>query len=108
DKRDHTNQLLQRLVELNSNSEEIINKSKDEGLKLLIVDESVPLRTQPDINSDTLETLFEGQHLDLLEEKGDWYRIKFYDFALSKIGVGWIQKKYIIPEIKLGQVKTKK
>jgi|GEM_PF-272171 len=103
-----TNQLLHRLVNLNSNSQELIEKSKDEDHELLITNKSVPLRSQPNVNSNALITLFKGQHLDLLDEKGDWYKVKFYDITTSDVDTGWIKEKYIIPKIEIEQVQTKK
>lgn len=102
---DLTNQLLQSLV---GYTDKLINKSKDESLKLLIANEAAPLRTQPDISSDTLITLFKGQHLDFLREKDNWYKVQFYDFSNSETGIGWVQKKYIIPEVEIRQAQTKK
>src|SRR5699024_7034179 len=105
DGQDLTNQLLQSLV---GNTDKLINKSKDKSLKLLIANESAPLRTQPDINSDTLTTLFKGQHLDFLKTKDNWYKVQYYDFSASNTGIGWIQKECIIPDVETKQIQTKK
>ena len=103
-----TNKLLERIVELNTNTDEIVNQSKSNQFKLLIANKSVPLLANPSTDSDTLITLFKGQHLDQLEEKGDWYKVQIYDKSTSENEIGWIQKKYIIPEIELGQTISKK
>src|SRR5699024_12663805 len=49
-----------------------------------------------------------SQHLDRLDEKGDWYKVKFYDITTSDVDTGWIKEKYIIPKIEIEQVQTKK
>lgn len=52
------------------------------------------LRRAPDGASGLLTLVFPNQKLTLLEERGKWIRVEFYDYLAQTTHEGWVLKKY--------------
>lgn len=52
------------------------------------------LRTAPEIGASVLALVFPNQKLKVLEERGKWIRVEFYDYLGHTAKEGWILKKY--------------
>lgn len=52
------------------------------------------LRTAPEVGASVQALVFPNQKLKVLEERGKWIRVEFYDYLRQTAKEGWILKKY--------------
>jgi hypothetical protein len=60
----------------------------------VVRDRMAKLREAPVAGSTVVTMLFPNQVLTLLEEKGQWIRVEFYDYLAQDAKEGWVLKKY--------------
>lgn len=61
---------------------------------LVVNERTARLRTAPEAGSGVLALAFPNQKLKLLEERGKWIRVEFYDYLAQSMREGWVLKKY--------------
>ena len=60
----------------------------------VVKERTARLRTSPEAGSGVLALAFPNQKLKLLEERGKWIRVEFYDYLAQNTREGWVLKKY--------------
>ena len=65
-----------------------------------VIPHSVPLRTCPNHGCDTLLTAYQGDRVEILEQTGQWSRVRFVD----RSGIGWITSDLLSynPDLRTG------
>ena len=88
--------LIEKLPQLiESQVEAIIRRQLFAVETFFVVKErTTRLRTSPEAGSGVLALAFPNQKLKLLEERGKWIRVEFYDYLAQTTREGWILKKY--------------
>lgn len=88
--------LIEKLPQLiESQVEAIIRRQLFAVETFFVVKErTARLRTSPEAGAGVLAVAFPNQKLKLLEERGKWIRVEFYDYLAQSIREGWVLKKY--------------
>lgn len=88
--------LIEKLPQLiESQVEAIIRRQLFAVETFFVVKErTARLRTSPEAGSGVLALAFPNQKLKLLEERGKWIRVEFYDYLAQSTREGWVLKKY--------------
>lgn len=60
----------------------------------VVQERTAKLRTTPQSGSGVLSLAFPNQKLKLIEERGKWIRVEFYDYLAQTTREGWVLKKY--------------
>ena len=60
----------------------------------VVKERTARLRSSPEAGSGVLALAFPNQKLKLLEERGKWIRVEFYDYLAQTTREGWVLKKY--------------
>lgn len=75
--------------------EAILRKELQSADVYFVVQErAAKLRITPQSGSGVLSLAFPNQKLKLIEERGKWIRVEFYDYLAQTTRVGWVLKKY--------------
>lgn len=88
--------LIEKLPQLIESQVEAITRRQLFAVETLFVvkERTARLRTSPEAGSGVLALAFPNQKLKLLEERGKWIRVEFYDYLAQSTREGWILKKY--------------
>jgi len=87
-----TNQILQEFEGFSERFETFIDKVETDDNKLLLVNREASIHIKPNPKSERKVTVFQGQHLDLINSIKRWYQVKYFDFETSRVDTGWIYK----------------
>lgn len=88
--------LIEKLPQLIESQVEAIIRQQLFAVETLFVvkERTARLRTSPEAGSGVLALAFPNQKLKLLEERGKWIRVEFYDYLAQRTREGWVLKKY--------------
>lgn len=82
-------QLLAPLVE-----EAVRRELGTDRVTFVVRERTALLRTDPVAGAGVIATAFPNQVFTLLEERGKWIRVEFYDYLAQDVKHGWVLKKY--------------
>ena len=85
---------VQHLEELITELPHTLMPSKDSSTYYVVLN-FVHLRQKPSSKSTSLEMLYPNLKVKLLERKGRWIQIQYYDHAINEFKTGWVYKKYL-------------
>ena len=90
--------LIEKVPQLiQSQLEDIIRRQLDTAPRTFVVkDRKARLRTEPVAGASVIALVFQNQKLILLEERGKWIRVEFYDYLTEATREGWVLKKYCL------------
>ncbi len=90
--------LIEKLPQLiESQLEDIIRRQLDVSPPTFVVKDRIArLRTEPVAGASVIALVFPNQKLILLEERGKWIRVEFYDYLTETTREGWVLKKYCL------------
>lgn len=89
-------ELVRRLPELLAPQiEEIVRRELGADPELFAVGaREGKLRLDPQAGSAVIAVVFPNQILTLLDQRGKWIKVEFYDYRAQDVRTGWILKKY--------------
>lgn len=72
-------------------SGELVNK-----LEKVVTTKFVNLRSVPGVSkSEVVKTISPNQFLEILESKGNWFRVKHFDYLSNKESLGWAYGEFL-------------
>lgn len=88
--------LIEKLPQLiESQVEMIIRRQLFAADSFFVVKERpARLRKAPENGSGVVASAFPNQKLNMLEERGKWIKVEFYDYLAQSMREGWVLKKY--------------
>lgn len=93
---DNIEKLVQTLPNLLAPQiEDIVRRELEADLVVFVVGSRAgELRLDPAAGSPVTAIVFPNQVLTLLDERGKWIKVEFYDYRAQDVRQGWILKKY--------------
>ena len=61
----------------------------------LVLRRPAPIRTRPTAKKRAVEVLYPNQRVSLIERKGKWFHVKYFDYIEGAPKSGWVLKKYL-------------